>query len=89
MDVGKINKKLPEKDYFKLLFSNRFTNETNSKHIKDLEKGSLKAYKDLERIRNEEETIKMLFDIHKIIAKKLADNDIHDIDEVIVDLIKN
>src|SRR5574344_668775 len=37
LDVGKINKKLPEKEYFKLLFSNRFTNETNSKHIKDLE----------------------------------------------------
>ena len=89
LDVGKINKKLPEKEYFKLLFSNRFTNETNSKHIKDLEKGSLKAYKDLERIRTEEETIKILFNIHKIIAKKLADNDIHDIDEVIVDLIKN
>ena len=42
LDVGKANKKLPESDYFKLLFTNRFTDSHNTKHIEDLEKGSLK-----------------------------------------------
>ena len=70
LDVGKKDKKLTEKEYFKLLFTNRFTDETNSKHIKDLEKGSLSDYKSLQRIRTEEETIKVLYDIHKIISKK-------------------
>lgn len=88
LDVGKKDKKLPEKEYFKLLFTNRFTDETNSKHIKDLEKGSLSDYKSLNRIRTEEETIKVLSDIHKIISKKLSQNDIWDIEKIILDKLK-
>ena len=88
LDVGKKDKKLPEKEYFKLLFTNRFTDETNSKHIKDLEKGSLSDYISLNRIRTEEETIKILYDIHKIISKKLSQNDIWDIEEIILDKLK-
>lgn len=88
LDVGKKDKKLPEKEYFKLLFSNRFTDKTNSNHIKDLEKGSLSDYKDLEKMRTEEETIILLFEIHKIISKKLADNDIWDIEDIIINKLK-
>ena len=88
LDVGKKDKKLPEKEYFKLLFTNRFTDNTNTKHIKDLEKGSLSDYKSLNRIRTEEETIRILYDIHKIISKKLANNDIWNIDEVILNKLK-
>ena len=88
LDVGKKDKKLPEKEYFKLLFTNRFTDETNSKHIKDLEKGSLSDYISLNRIRTEEETIKILYDIHKIISKKLSQNDIWDIEKIILDKLK-
>ena len=88
LDVGKKDKKLPEKEYFKLLFTNRFTDNTNTKHIKDLEKGSLSDYKSLGRIRTEEETIRILYDIHKNISKKLAKNDIWDIEEIILNKLK-
>ena len=88
LDVGKKDKKLPEKEYFKLLFTNRFTDNTNTKYIKDLEKGSLSDYKSLDRIRTEEETIRMLYDIHKNISKKLAKNDIWDIEEIILNKLK-
>ena len=70
------------------MFTNRFTNNTNTKYIKDLEKGSLSDYKSLNRIRTEEETIRMLYDIHKNISKKLAKNDIWDIEEIILNKLK-
>ena len=89
LDVGKKDKKLPEKEYFKLLFEQPFTDNTNSKRILNYEKSDLKHYSNLPRIRDEKETVQMLYTIQKIIAKKLANDDIWDIDEVIVDLIKN
>lgn len=88
LDVGKKNKKLPEQDYFKLLFSNRFTDESNSKHIIDLEKGSLRNYQNLPKIRTAEETIKIVYEIQKQIAKKLAYNDIYDIEDYIKGVLK-
>ena len=89
LDVGKKDKKLSEKEYFKLLFEQPFTDNTNSKRILNYEKSDLKHYLNLPRIRDEKETVQMLYTIQKIIAKKLANDDIWDIDEVIVDLIKN
>ncbi len=89
LDVGKANKKLPESDYFKLLFTNRFTNEHNIKHIEDLEKGSLKKYNDLPKIRSISETLELIYNIHKEISKRLSQNNIWDIEDYIKKLIKN
>ena len=88
MDVSKKHKKLPEKDYFKLLFTNRFTDSNNAKHIDELEKGSLREYKNLTRIRTTEETININFKIQKEIAKRLSINDIFDIEDYIKGEIK-
>ena len=88
MDVGKKNKKLPEKEYFKLLFTQPFTDATNIKRIQDYEKSDLKDCSKLPRIRSEQETVELLFKIHKEIAKRLAKNNIWDIGEVIFNKIK-
>ena len=88
MDVGKKNKKLPEKEYFKLLFTQPFTDATNIKRIQDYEKSDLKDYLKLPRIRSEQETVELLFKIHKEIAKRLSNNDIWDIEDYISNLLK-
>ena len=88
MDVGKKNKKLPEKEYFKLLFTQPFTDVTNIKRIQDYEKSDLKDYLKLPRIRSEQETVELLFKIHKEIAKRLSNNDIWDIEDYISNLLK-
>ena len=88
MDVGKKNKKLPEKEYFKLLFTQPFTDATNIKRIQDYEKSDLKDYLKLPRIRSEQETVELLFVIHKEIAKRLSNNDIWDIEDYISKLLK-
>ena len=88
MDVGKKNKKLPEKEYFKLLFTQPFTDATNIKRIQDYEKSDLKDYLKLPRIRSEQETVELLFKIHKEIAKRLSNDDIWDIEDYISKLLK-
>ena len=88
MDVGKKNKKLPEKEYFKLLFTQPFTDATNIKRIQNYEKSDLKDYSKLPRIRSEQETVELLFKIHKEIAKRLSNDDIWDIEDYISKLLK-
>ena len=88
MDVGKKNKKLPEKEYFKLLFTQPFTDATNIKRIQNYEKSDLKDYSELPRIRSEQETVELLFKIHKEIAKRLSNNDIWDVEDYISNLLK-
>lgn len=89
LDVGKANKKLPESDYFKLLFTNRFTDSHNTKHIEDLEKGSLKKYSNLPKIRSVDSTLELIYNIHKEISKRLSQNNIWDIEDYIKKLIKS
>lgn len=88
MDVGRKGNKLPEKDYFKLLFVQPFTDEKNSQRIRDYERSDLKNYKDLPRLRTEEETVKLIHKIQKEIAKRLSENNIYEIDDYIRDLLK-
>lgn len=88
MDVGKKNKKLPEKEYFKLLFIQPFTDAANIKRIQNYEKSDLKDYSKLPRIRSEQETVELLFKIHKEIAKRLSNDDIWDIEDYISSLVK-
>jgi len=83
MDVGRKCNKLPQKDYFKLLFVQPFTDETNSQRIRDYERSDLKYHKNLPRLRTEEETVKIIHKIQKEIAKRLSENDIYDIDDYI------
>ena len=88
MDVGKKNKKLHEKEYFKLLFTQPFTDATNIKRIQNYEKSDLKDFSKLPRVRSEQETVELLFKIHKEIAKRLSNNDIWDIEDFISNLLK-
>lgn len=71
-----------------MLFSNRFTDESNSKHIIDLEKGSLRNYQNLHKIRTAEETIEIIYYIQKEIAKRLSVNDVYDIEKFITEVLK-
>ena len=88
LDVGKKNKKLHEKEYFKLLFTQPFTDATNIKRIQNYEKSDLKDYSKLPRIRSEQETVELLFKIHKEIAKRLSNDDIWDIEDFILNKLK-
>lgn len=88
MDVGKKDKKLPEKDYFKILFLQPFTDIKNTKRIKNYERAELKSYTKLPILRTEEETIEIIFIIQKEIAKRLSEDDIYEIDEFIKNILK-
>lgn len=84
----KQTKKLPEKDYYKILFINRFTSEDNFKYIIHLEKGTLEDYSKLPRLRYEKETLILLHEIQKEVCKRLAANKLYDIDVFITNLLK-
>lgn len=78
MDFLKANKKLKSKDYFLVLCEEPMTSVNNIQYIINKEKGKLRKYKDLEKIRTTEEVMILLFELHKIIAKDLANNSISD-----------
>ena len=74
-DVGKAGKKLKSNDYFKLLFEEPVTDINNIQFIKNTEKGSLKKYQSLEKIKDEKETMELLYKIVKEISIKLSQNE--------------
>lgn len=88
LDVGKKDKKLPEREYFKLLFTSRFSDEHNSKYILKLEKGVLSEYSNLPKLRDEKETISLIYKIEKELAKRLSEDNAYDIISYIKDLLK-
>ena len=64
--------------YFKLLFEEPITSEDNIQYLKNKEKGKLKSYSNLEKIRTEKEVMYLLWKIHKQIALHLSRNEIFD-----------
>ena len=78
MDFGKAGRKFSKELYFKLLFEEPITSEDNIQYLKNKEKGKLKSYSNLEKIRTEKEVMYLLWKIHKQIALHLSRNEIFD-----------
>ena len=77
-DFGKAGRKFSKELYFKLLFEEPITDEDNILYLKNKEKGKLKSYSSLEKIRTEKEVMYLIWKIHKQIAEHLSKNEIFD-----------
>lgn len=80
LDFNKKGNKFSKELYFKLLFEQPITDDSNNQYIMGLEKGQLRRYSNLPRKRTIEETLIILFKIHKEIARLLSNNEIFDIE---------
>jgi hypothetical protein len=78
LNFNKAHRKFSKELYFKLLFTEPVTDEYNIQYIKDKEKGRLKSYSTLPKIRTEQETLYMMCKLHKEIADCLSKNEIFD-----------
>jgi len=77
-DVNKKGNKLKEKDYFKLLFVEPISDNTNVNYVNKKLKRSLKKYSTLKHIRTSSEVVYDMYQIHKIIANALSNDEIED-----------
>lgn len=84
----KANNKLKQQDYFNLLFTEPITNVDNIQYIKNKERGKLKKYSNLKRLKTEQETLYILERLHKEMSYLLSKNDIYDFFIDIKDKIK-
>lgn len=84
----KANNKLKQQDYFNLLFTEPITNVDNIQYIKNKERGKLKKYSSLKRLKTEQETLYILEKLHKEMSYLLSKNDIYDFFIDIKDKIK-
>lgn len=74
----KSNKKLSKEDYFEVLFNEPITSKDNVSYLKNKEKGKLRDYQSLPKIRDEKETLTLLYDCQVMISKLLSTNSISD-----------
>ncbi len=78
LDFGKAGRKFSKELYFKLLYEDPITSDNNIQYLKNKEKGKLKSYQNLKKIRTESEVMSLLYKIHKQIASYLSRNEIFD-----------
>jgi len=78
LDFQRKNKKLKAKDYFKILFKEPITDDSNVQYIENKLKGKLKKYSKLPRRKSKEEAIIILYKLHKEISELLSRNEIYD-----------